>query len=256
MQGELIALLGPAFTTEKVLVSGPDFLFRIFDLAGDGALQVVAAEFYSKRFVYYHFDPSTLTPTTTVVDPDLGSGFDCQVTDLNGDGRPDVLVTNHEPSGSVFAFEISILPNFTAVTTKHILASNITIHKSVLPSPGAAAPGEATAFSPPTQVLLASPQPPNARALPFDSDLALQGQSSGSAAVRPWVAVAGDGQFHAMMLKPRSDNASDWSYDLSEVVDCSGTVGQIGIQSSGSDAGDVKLWVPCYDTGKIVEVQL
>ncbi len=153
-------MLGPAFTTEKVLVSGPDFLFRIFDLAGDGALQVVAAEFYSKRFVYYHFDPSTLAPTTTVVDADLGSGFDCQVTDMNGDGQPDVLVTNHEPSGSVFAFEISILPNFTAVSTKHILASNITIHKSVLPSPGAAAPGEATAFPPPTQVLLASQQTP------------------------------------------------------------------------------------------------
>ena len=146
-------LMGPSFEVEKVLVSGPDFLFRIFDLARDGALQVLAAQFYSKQLVYYHFDPVTLVPTTTVIDPELGAGFDCQVSDINGDGLPDVLVTNHEPSGSVFAFEVTVLPNFTAVASKHTLASNITIHKSIIPSPGAAAPGEATAFLPPTQVL-------------------------------------------------------------------------------------------------------
>ena len=73
-----------------------------------------------------------------------------QIADINNDGTPDVLVTNHEPSGSVFAcispgstsplliftfniqsqahlptppspplrFEISILPNSTAVASK------------------------------------------------------------------------------------------------------------------------------------------
>jgi hypothetical protein len=152
LQGELIVLLGPSFQTEKVLVSGPDFLFRIFDFAGDASLQVIAAEFYSKQLMYYRFDPRTLTPTTSVLDAALGAGFDCQVTDINNDGRPDVLATNHEPSGSVFAFEVSVLSNLTAVATKHTLASNITIHKSVVPSPGAAAPGEATAFPPPNEV--------------------------------------------------------------------------------------------------------
>ncbi len=147
-----MVLVGPSFSIEKVLVSGPDFLFRIFDLAGDGALQVVAAEFYGKRFVYYHFDPATLKPSATVIDSELGAGFDCQVSDLNGDGHADVLVTNHEPSGGVFAFEVTILSNRTAVGTKHTLASNITIHKSIIPAPGAAAPGEATAFPPPRQV--------------------------------------------------------------------------------------------------------
>ncbi len=151
-QGELVVLFGPSFETEKVLTSGPDFLFRISDLAHDGALQVIAAEFYSKRLVYYHFNQTTLEATATVIDADLGAGFDCQVTDVNTDGNADVLVTNHEPSGSVFAYEIHILPNFTAITTKHTLASNITIHKSLIPSPGAAAPGEATAFAPPSQV--------------------------------------------------------------------------------------------------------
>ena len=59
-----------------------------------------------------------------------------------------------------------------------------------------------------------------------------------------------------MVLKPRFENASDWSYDVSEVVDCGGTVGQIGVQSSDSDPSHVRLWVPCYDTSKIVEVVL
>jgi hypothetical protein len=117
-------------------------------------LQVIAVEFYSKQLAHYHFDPRTLTPTTSVLHAALGAGFDCQVTDLNNDGRPDVLATNHEPSGSVFAFEISILSNLAAVATKHTLASNITIHKSIVPSPGAAAPGEATAFSPSNEVSL------------------------------------------------------------------------------------------------------
>lgn len=67
--------------------------------------------------------------------------------------------------------------------------------------------------------------------------------------------MAGDGQFHGMMLKPSSSNSSDWSYDLIDVVDCEGTVGQIGIQSDASN-GAVTLWVPCYDRSKIVQVVL
>jgi hypothetical protein len=61
-----------------------------------------------------------------------------------------------------------------------------------------------------------------------------------------------------MLLKPRSQNSSDWTYDLSEVLDCGGTVGQIGIQASEAEAeaDGVTLWVPCYDTSKIAEVQL
>lgn len=144
-----MVLFGPSFATEQVLVSGPDFLFRIFDFVGDGALQVVAAEFYSKQLVYYYFKTGSLFPVRVVLDAHLGAGFDCQVTDINNDGEPDILATNHEPSGSVFAYEISILANLTASVTKHTLASNITIHKSLIPSPGAAAPGEATAFPPP-----------------------------------------------------------------------------------------------------------
>jgi hypothetical protein len=84
---------------------------------------------------------------------------------------------------------------------------------------------------------------------------AVQGLS-GVNASKPWIAVAGDGQFHAMVLKPRSENSSDWAYDLSEVIDCGGTVGQIGIQSSDSQTSEVTLWIPCYDTNKIVEVRL
>lgn len=57
------------------------------------------------------------------------------------------------------------------------------------------------------------------------------------------------------MLKPSSSNSSDWSYDLMDVVDCEGTVGQIGIQSDASNGG-VTLWVPCYDRSKIVQVVL
>ena len=58
-----------------------------------------------------------------------------------------------------------------------------------------------------------------------------------------------------MILKPPSANASDWAYDMVDFVDCKGTVGQIGIQND-ADNGCVTLWVPCYDTSKIVQVVL
>jgi hypothetical protein len=34
-------------------------------------------------------------------------------------------------------------------------------------------------------------------------------------AQKPWVALAGDGQFHAMMLKPKSEDAHDWTCVMS-----------------------------------------
>ena len=46
-----------------------------------------------------------------------------------------------------------------------------------------------------------------------------------------------------------------YRYDLDDVVDCRGTVGQIGIQSD-VESGDVVLWVPCYDTSNIAEIRL
>ncbi len=67
--------------------------------------------------------------------------------------------------------------------------------------------------------------------------------------------MAGDGQFHAMILKPQSASASDWAYDMVDVADCKGTVGQIGIQDDAANGG-VTLWVPCYDTSKIVQIEL
>ncbi len=58
-----------------------------------------------------------------------------------------------------------------------------------------------------------------------------------------------------MILKPISKSSSDWAYALTEIVDCAGTVGQIGIQADKGN-GDVTLWVLCYDTSKIVQVAL
>ena len=68
-------------------------------------------------------------------------------------------------------------------------------------------------------------------------------------------AVAGDGQFHAIILKPLSANACDWAYDMVDDMECKGTVGQIGIRDDGENGG-VTLWVLCYDTSKIAQVVL
>jgi hypothetical protein len=42
-----------------------------------------------------------------------------------------------------------------------------------------------------------------------------QGGSMARGDKKPWVALAGDGQFHAMMLKPKSEDVHDWTYVMS-----------------------------------------
>jgi hypothetical protein len=41
-----------------------------------------------------------------VIDKTIGSVFDVTLTDLNIDGKPDLLVTNNGASGSLFAYEV------------------------------------------------------------------------------------------------------------------------------------------------------
>jgi hypothetical protein len=50
----------------------------------------------------------------------------------------------------------------------------------------------------------------------------MQGGLREQAASKPWIAVAGDGQFHAMILKPKTQDSIDWTCvmwpSLNEIV--------------------------------------
>jgi hypothetical protein len=167
--------------------------------------------------------------TPVVLDASLGPSFDVATVDINGDGRLDVLATNHVDNATmpgatslVVAYEAprtGPLSNASA-WTRHVLAAGFAIRE---PGPNQAAPGGARAFSPP------------------------------GGGARPWVSVSGDGDQHAYVLVPTSSDPASWDYERVDVLDCKGTVGrQVHVDVGGA----AFMIVPCYDSGRVYAFRL
>ena len=177
-------------------------------------------------------DQSTLQ--VTVIDDSNGPFFGVEMTDVNGDGKDDLLVTNNrdDGKGSVFAYEVpegyvawlcgghlfalslllcsSILLDRGVVfcvnsrdsifdpaawEAPHVLATGYKPPASL--QPGKGAPGTATSFHP--QV----PAPANAK---------------------PLIMVSGDDSGVADLLEPAdAHNTSDWTYTATRIVNVSDT---------------------------------
>ncbi len=221
-QGELIWLEnpGPDATgpwSEHKIASGPDVHFRLADLDHDGRPEILATEFWPRKLSVHWLEEGRWQ--SRVVDDKLGSAFDLDVVDLNGDGRQDLLATNHEArDGAVYAYEIP--ENFkTAPWARHTLVSGL---KSTLPGRHQAAPGQAVAFHP-------GPD------------------HSG----KPWIAVAGDASGRAHLLIPESNQPGDWRYQEKTLAEPGGTVGQLAVGDVNGD-GWSEVFVPAYDKDLIL----
>lgn len=170
-----------------------------------------------------------------VLDASIGPAFDVAVVDINGDGRLDVLVTNHADNattvnGTVFqsvvaVYEAPLAPTpltDAAAWKKHVVLNGMAVRE---PGPNQAAPGAARAFAPP----------------------------AGTASSRPWISVSGDGDQRAYVLVPNTADPSDWTYTINEVHDCKGTVGrQVSVVVDSASY----LVIPCYDSGRIEVYEL
>lgn len=165
-----------------------------------------------------------------ILDASIGPAFDVAVVDMNGDGRLDVLVTNHADNatavnGVVYTSVVAIYEAPLAPTpltnasawTKHVVLNGMVVRE---PGPNQAAPGAARAFAPP----------------------------GGTASSRPWISVSGDGDQRAYVLVPNAADPNEWTYTQHEVHDCVGTVGR---QLSVVVDSVSYLVIPCYDSGKI-----
>merc|ERR1711916_406499 len=115
--------------------------------------------------------------TPVLVSDDMGSPFDARPIDLNGDGKTDLLATNHVPvanQSAVFAFIQTANGQFT----KQILATNF---PTLAKGKGQASPGAAIPFWPTTA----------------------------HADTPPWIVLAVDGNEAAYVLQPSNINGGD-----------------------------------------------
>jgi hypothetical protein len=210
--------LGP--WVETVLGKGCDTFFVLADVNGDNKIDIVAAEFWGHKLTIIEspngrFDKYDQLKVTTIAS-DLGEMFGIQLTDVNGDGKQDLLVTNHlgDGNGGVYAFEIPAKSSDKWI--RHDLSLGFPVVK---PGIGIASPGSAQSF------------------LPYSSDK------------KPSIVVAGDASFKAYLLTPNSEfNTNDWSFTRSEIFDCGSTVGGIAVGDVNND-GRSELYIPCYDAG-------
>ncbi|XP_052801531.1 uncharacterized protein LOC128232167 [Mya arenaria] len=207
-----------------VLAPGPDTFFRytVFN-STDGPLDcVVAAEYFSQRLVvYWTTDPNHAWTNSSmvksrVIDDTVGALFEVKVTDVNGDGDLDLLVTNNGNNGSVFVYQIPA--DFrTGEFRRHTLASG---YGPVHLGQGKGAPGSSFTVSVPNQR-------------------------------KPLILVSGDDNGHVFVLSPHSQDADDWSYTQTTFFHNGGTVGQLSFGDVDGD-GNTEIFVPSYSTSSVL----
>jgi hypothetical protein len=203
---------------ETVIGKGCDTLFRFEDINGDGKIDILAPEFWGKKLTLIQspdgrFDIYKNLVITTIAS-DIGSPFDAEFVDVNGDGKKDVLVTNHESDGKGAVFVYEVPADVKQPWPKHVIAKDFPV---LISGPGQASPGAALAFHPTTN-------------------------KSGKA----HVVVSGDAAKKAYVLVPANDDVNDWTFETTILHDCDSTVGMVSISDFDKN-GIPELYVPCYE---------
>jgi len=148
--------------------------------------------------------------------------------DLNGDQRPDLLVTdNDEHNGSLIAYELPPRGQIrTGAFVKHVLASGF---KPRVQAKGRGAPGPATAIQ----------------------------LSSTSGRKKPVIVLSGDDDGCVYLLEAANDNdPSDWQYSLTKIYESgNSTVGQMSVEDVDND-GHPEVFVPVYNQGQVLIYRL
>lgn len=163
-----------------------------------------------------------------------------EVTDVNNDGKLDLVVTNHQggketPEGAIFVYEA---PNKQGDKwNKHVLAKKFEVLQKGFKQ---AAPGLAVVFQPHS----------NSR-------------------TKPVIALSGDGSQKVYLLNAVSQSPSNWEYEMTVLHDCKATAGGLAVADVMGMAfslqrirfnlilcitgtGSAQIFIPCYDTGLLV----
>ena len=211
---------------------GPDIDILLYDFENSGVPQIVATHFFSVpenamgKIVLYAapiggtwadvnaYIPAKL-PRVKVLSEDQGSPMGIAAVDINGDGKVDILATNHEVSeclgipgtlpGKVFALEQPTSGDlFVDDWTLHVLADD---------------------YNPQPNFGLRSMRRSPGHAIPFHVDQDNEG--------RPWILVSGDQAGRVWMMKPQQD--SEWEYHTAVIFDINDYYGENTTQSYSDD---------------------
>mmetsp|Transcript_35644 Transcript_35644/g.65325 ORF Transcript_35644/g.65325 Transcript_35644/m.65325 type:complete len:445 (-) Transcript_35644:49-1383(-) len=221
------ALNGTAWV-EHVIMDGPDFLFEVAPPEVSGShLGLCAAEYLSEKLVYIEGSVQTGFQRR-VVDDNFGHGFGCRWADLNGDGRTDLVATNHlNQNGSVFAYTWSgpagSLSESNTRVDKHVLATG---YSATTTEAGKASPGDAIPFFP---------------------------KAKNNTQKKPFIVVSADnGNYVDVLIPAVPEDPHDWTYRKELLEYMGGDVGSIAIGDTDGDGWN-ELFVPVYDNGQVVK---
>jgi len=221
---------------ENILVDGlgPDIDVKAYDLDGDGVPEFIATHFFTgdKITIYgvgeFGKDWSSVVSgdvdiRSVDVSTDQGKPFGIEIVDLDGNGRVDILATNHQTDNCAFPADIpgrvyAIIPPIdndalydASQWTTRILLDDIYPQPSL---PGARssrlAPGKAVTFYPSKQAELENG--------------------------RPWIVVGGDEAGKVWILRPSKYwGQSQWSYSIHIIFDINDFYGSETTQTYLSD---------------------
>ncbi|KAK9773072.1 putative FG-GAP repeat protein [Seiridium cardinale] len=96
---------------ETEIGAGCDALFTVADLDGDGFPEVIAPSYLTERLNVFHSKTGFANPDdvqSITVDSTIGAAFDAEYVAINGDGKRDLLISNHQGDGTggVYAYEV------------------------------------------------------------------------------------------------------------------------------------------------------
>jgi hypothetical protein len=251
---------------------GPDIDLAMHDFDGDGVPEIVATKFFTGPNVsnagaidiygppegqtWADVNAGNLARTNNI---SVGQGlpFGIKIVDLNGDGKKDVLATNHQHDacnrpagipGRVYAMEAPANGDlFGSAWTTRILKNNIRPQPNLpgTAQPGRLAPGIAIPFWP----------------IKFMENL-----------TKPHIVVGGDESGKVWVLAPQdSTDPDNWNYDSGVVFDINtyygeyttqtrlpaghpaegrtnGTIGGMAVRyTNNSDFGAAEFYIPAYE---------
>jgi hypothetical protein len=189
--------------SEAEVNNGPGGSFDIADVDGDGVLEVVYANFWGKAVSLLHTDSWDVgadgsPPAVQQLDLDGSLDYIYAVSfgDVNNDGKPDIVVTNHcllpqfgfgPPTLAVFEVAMDAsTTEFAPVFTRHIIDQDFRRRNSPF------------SFSVGIAALI-------------DADVARPANST-SSNFKPMIALTTDGGGDYYLYKPNSQDPSDWGY--------------------------------------------